>query len=142
MNKLFSEDQNLAQKEQILRTIPGIGPLTGKMVLALLPELGQLDRKKIASLSGLAPHSKQSGSKIWYSPTRGGRRNVRPILFLSAMAARRAKGTELSEFYERLVKDGKKKMVALTAVMRKIIVIANARIRDEFHLKSYPDSAE
>lgn len=136
MDELIAADLELTQKEKILRSVPGIGPITAKSVLALIPELGTLDRKKIASLCGLAPHTKQSGLKTWYTPTRGGRRNVRPILFLSAMAARRSKGTELSRFYENLIANGKKKMVALTAVMRKIVVIANARLRDGFYLKA------
>jgi transposase len=98
-----------------------------------MPELGTIDRKKIASLAGLAPHTKQSGQKTWYSPTIGGRRNLRPILFMAAMGACRSKGTHLSNFYERMNTNGKKKMVALTAVMRKIVVIANARLRDEYY---------
>lgn len=99
----------------------------------MLPELGTLNRKQIASLCGLAPYPKQSGTKTWYSPTSGGRRNLRPILFMAAMGARRTK-TPLSEFYERLINNGKIKMVALVALMRKIIVIANAKMRDQLSM--------
>jgi transposase len=127
-NKIFSE------KKKILLEIPGIGETTANSVLALIPELGHLDRKTIASLCGLAPYPKQSGMKTWYSRTNGGRRNLRSALFMAAMGARRTK-TPLREFYEKLVQNGKKKMVALTALMRKIIVIANARLRDHMSAK-------
>jgi transposase len=122
-------DEDLSRKKETLKNIPGIGEITANTLLALVPELGHLNRKQIASLCGLAPYPKQSGTKTWYSHTMGGRRNLRPILFMAAMGARRTK-TSLAEFYETLVKNGKKKMVALVALMRKIIVIANAKIRD------------
>jgi len=127
-NKIFFE------KKKILLEIPGIGEITANSILALIPELGHLDRKTIASLCGLAPYPKQSGTKTWYSRTNGGRRNLKPILFMAAMGARRTK-TSLGEFYEKLVKNGKKKMVALTALMRKIIVIANARLKEYLSAK-------
>lgn len=132
---IISEDRDLVLKKKILETITGVGSATASSMLALMPELGRLDRKKIASLAGLAPHPKQSGQKTWYSPTIGGRRDMRPILFMAAMGAQRSKGTHLSECYVRMTASGKKKMVALTALMRKIIVIANAKIRDEFYGK-------
>jgi transposase len=128
-NNIFSE------KKKILLAIPGIGEKTANSILALIPELGHLDRKTIASLCGLAPYPKQSGTRTWYSRTNGGRRNLKPILFMAAMGARRSK-TSLGEFYEKLLQNDKKKMVALTALMRKIIVIANARLRDHLSAKS------
>jgi transposase len=130
IDELITADPELVKKQEILKGIPGIGDITSRALLALLPELGHLDNKRIASLCGVAPHARQSGTKIWYSRTFGGRRNLRSILFMAAMSARKSKKTTLSEFYERLVSSGKKKMVALVAVMRKIIVIANARLRD------------
>ena len=129
MKSLIENDKELVKKKEILQSIPGIGAVTSTTLLALLPELGSIGRKQIASLCGLAPYPKQSGSKTWYSRTQGGRRSMRSILFLAAMGASRTK-TNLGLFYERLVSNGKKKMVALTALMRKIIVIANARLRD------------
>jgi transposase len=129
INNLFACDANLKAKQEILKSIPGIGEITSKSLLSLVPELGHLDNKAIASLCGVAPHAKQSGTKVWYSRTFGGRRNLRPILYMAAMAARKTK-TQLSTFYENLVARGKKKMVALVALMRKIIVIANAKLRD------------
>ncbi|API87772.1 hypothetical protein F7310_05025 [Francisella uliginis] len=94
-----------------------------------MPELGSLNRKQVASLAGVAPYAYESGKKIGYRKTYGGRADLKPVLFMSAMTASRSNG-KLGTFYNKLVENGKKKMVALIAVMRKIIVIANAKIRD------------
>jgi Transposase and inactivated derivatives len=128
LDKLISTDEALKAKQELLKSIPGIGEVTSKSLLALIPELGHLDKKQVASLCGVAPHARQSGTRVWYSRTFGGRQNLRPILFMAAMAARKTK-TPLGDFYERLVAGGKKKMVALVALMRKIIVIANAKLK-------------
>ena len=132
INKLIDDNKELCRKREILRTVPGIGPVTATALLGLLPELGQLNRKQVASLSGVAPYAQQSGEKNRYRRTYGGRRNLRPILYMAAMGARRKKGSELALFFERLEKKGKKPMVALVAIMRKIVVISNARIKEEF----------
>jgi len=113
-------------------TVPGIGPTTAVSLLALVPELEQLNRKQVASLCGVAPYAQQSGEKCRYRRTYGGRRNMRPILYMAAMGARRKKDSELALFFERLTKNGKKPLVALVAIMRKIVVISNARIKEEF----------
>lgn len=126
---LISNNSEYEKKAKILKTIPGIKNKTAPMLLALLPELGKLNGKEIASLCGVAPHPKQSGKQQGYSRTIGGRRYIRPILFLAAMAAARSKTTQ-GDWYRNLVERGKKPMVALVALMRKLIVIANARIRD------------
>jgi transposase len=140
LDGLINADPSLIKKQEILKSIPGIGEITSRALLSLLPELGHLDGKRIASLCGVAPHARQSGTKIWYSRTFGGRRNLRPILYMAAMAARNAKKTTLGEFYERLVSSGKKKMVALVALMRKIIIIANARLRDLMSTSDHNDA--
>ena len=88
-----------------------------------------MDRRKIAALVGLAPQANESGRYKGYRRTGYGRQGVKPKLFLAAMAARNSNSI-LKTFYEKLIANGKKKMVALTALMRKILVIANARIRD------------
>lgn len=119
----------LKAKQEILETIPGIGPVVSSMLLAQLPELGQLNRRQIASLCGLAPYPCESGQKIGYRRTKGGRQHVRSVLFMAAMAAR-CSNSPLKAFYEKLIGKGKKKMVALTALMRKIVVMANARIKE------------
>jgi transposase len=136
INKIIENNNELSRKREILKTIPGIGEVTAISMLALVPELGQLNRKQIASLCGVAPFAKQSGQKNCYRKTYGGRRNLRPILFMAAMGARRNKGSNLALFFERLEKKGKKPMVALVAIMRKIIVIANAKLKENFFSKS------
>lgn len=137
IDALCETDLFLKEKKKILKSIKGIGDIISVELLALLPEMGIINRKKIASLSGLAPHPNESGKKIGYRSTRGGRADIKPILFMAAMTAARSK-SNLGEFYDRLIKAGKKKMVALTALMRKIIVIANARMRDFLVLKEFP----
>jgi transposase len=132
INKIIDENKDLSRKKNILMTVPGVGSITAISLLGLLPELGQLNRKQIASLCGVAPYAKQSGEKSGYRRTFGGRRNLRPILYMAAMGARRKKESELAAFSERLTQKGKKPMVALVAIMRKIVVIANARIKEEF----------
>lgn len=113
----------------LVSEIDGIGKTTAIDLLNTLPELGQIDRRAIASLSGTAPHPYESGQKIGYRSTRGGREHVKPILFMAAKTASRSKG-QLGEFYRFLIAKGKKPMVAMTALMHKIIVMANAKIRD------------
>lgn len=132
INKIIDENEDLARKKESLMTIPGVGAYTASSLIGLLPELGQLNRKQVASLCGVAPYAKQSGDKSRYRRTYGGRRNLRPILYMAAMGARRTKNSGLALFFERLIKKGKKPLVALVAIMRKIIVIANARIKQEF----------
>lgn len=130
IDQLCKEYIHFEELKKVLKTISGIGDITATQLIALLPELGKIDRKNIASLAGLAPHANESGKKIGYRSTRGGgRSDVKPVLFLSAMTAARSKSS-LGAFYNKLLAAGKKKMVALTALMRKILVIANARVRD------------
>lgn len=130
---VIKNDPILKEKQEVLKTIPGIGEAISSELLIFLPELGSLNRKQIASLAGVAPKANDSGCFYGYRRTGHDRGGVKPLLFLAAMAARRSK-TPLKGFYETLISKGKKKMVALTALMRKILVIANARIRD--YLKS------
>jgi transposase len=132
INKIIEQNENLSRKKALLMTVPGIGPVTAASLLGLLPELGQLNRKQVASLCGVAPYAQQSGEKCRYRRTYGGRKNLRPILYMAAMGARRKKDSELASFFERLTTKGKKPIVALVAIMRKIVVIANARLKEEF----------
>jgi transposase len=126
---LLSSCTPLRQAIATLRTIKGLGPVTAPALIALMPELGTLDRKQAAALAGLAPHPNQSGARDGYRRTRGGRPEVKRLLFLPAMTAARH-DPMLSAFYQRLINSGKKPIVALVAVMRKIIVIANARLQN------------
>lgn len=129
INELIHQDAELKKKKLVLKSIPGIGDIIANELIALLPELGQLNRREIASLVGLAPRANDSGRYNGYRSTGHGRNGIKPSLFLAAMAARNS-NSPLKAFYEQLVERGKKKKVALTALMRKIIVIANARLRD------------
>jgi len=129
IKELIDSDPILKQKQEILKTIPGIGNIVAFELLILLPELGSIDRRKIASLSGLAPMSNDSGKHQGYRKTYYGRNGIKPVLFLAAMAARNSK-SEFRNFYKNLIARGEIKMVAFAALMRKIIVIANARLRD------------
>lgn len=126
---LREADATYAKKESTLIDIAGIGVKTAFTLLALVPELGTMGRRQIASLVGVAPHPQQSGKTNGYRATVGGRRDVRPILYTAAMAAGRSKSA-LGNWYRQLVAAGKKPKVAVVALMRKIIVIANAKIRD------------
>lgn len=122
-------DNALQTKRDILKTVPGIGNIIANYLLVLVPELGQLSRREIASLVGVAPKSNDSGKFSGYRATTYGRAGVKPNLFLAAMAARNS-NSSLKGFYEQLIARGKKKKVALTALMRKIIIIANARVKE------------
>lgn len=132
IDQIISVDPSLQAQQKILQSIPGIGPKVSSFLLACLPELGHLNRRQIASLCGLAPHPFESGQKIGYRKTKGGRAHIRSILFMAAMSARKS-NSHLKAFYENLISKGKKKMVALTALMRKIIVIANAKLKNYIH---------
>ena len=118
------------EKEDLLASVPGIGPVIARTLIAEMPELGQLDRKQIAALAGLAPWTRQSGQWRGKSFIGGGRVGVRCALFLGAMVAARHNPT-LKPFFERLVAAGKPKMVAIIAVARKLLTILNAILRDQ-----------
>ncbi len=129
INELIKQDDMLSKKKVMLKTIPGIGNIIANELLILLPELGTVNRCQIASLVGLAPIAKDSGKLKGYRRTGHGRQGIKPLLFLAAMAARNS-NSSLKTFYENLIVKGKCKMVALTALMRKIIVIANAKLKN------------
>lgn len=116
------------ETEDLLASVPGVGPVIAHTLIAELPELGQLDRKQIAALAGLAPYTRQSGQWRGKSFIGGGRTVVRAALFMGAMTARRHNPV-LKAFFERLVANGKPKMVALIAVARKLLTILNAMLR-------------
>lgn len=118
------------QNEDLLKSVPGVGDITARTLLAELPELGRLDRRQIAALAGLAPWTRQSGQWRGRSFIGGGRPAVRTALFMAAMVAARHNPI-LSAFYQRLVATGKPKKAALIAVARKLLTILNAIIRDK-----------
>jgi transposase len=125
----IAADRELAATDALLRSMPGIGPVAAASLLAELPELGRIDRRKIAALVGLAPFNRDSGSlrgrrKIW-----GGRADLRQALHMGVIAAIR-RDNAFSTAYRRLRDRGKPHKVATTAVLRKMIVQLNAIIRD------------
>jgi transposase len=118
------------EKENLLASVPGVGPVVARTLIAELPELGALDRKQIAALAGLAPYTRQSGKWRGKSFIGGGRTVVRTALFMGALVAKRHNPV-LKVFFDRLVAAGKPKMVALIAVARKLLTILNAILRDK-----------
>jgi transposase len=118
------------EKEDLLASVPGVGPTTARTLMAELPELGALDEKAIASLVGLAPFARQSGQWKGKSMIAGGRKSVRSALFLAALVASRYNPV-IKAFRDRLVNAGKPKMVAVIAAARKLLVILNAILRDK-----------
>jgi transposase len=128
INALTAQCEPIARAVKTLIAIKGMGARTATALIALVPELGSLGRRQAAALAGLAPHPKQSGVTDAYRRTRGGRPEVKRILFMAALAARNHNPT-LKAFYQRLVQAGKKPLVAITAIMRKLVVIANAKLR-------------
>jgi transposase len=117
------------EKEDLLASVPGIGPTIARTLIAELPELGQLNRRQVAALAGLAPFTRQSGQWRGRSFIAGGRTTVRTALFMGAMVAKRHNPI-LKAFFDRLVAAGKPKMVALIAVARKLLTMLNAILRD------------
>lgn len=118
------------EKEDLLQSVPGVGDVTARTLLAEMPELGRLTRRQIASLAGLAPWTRQSGKWRGKSFTGGGRASVRTVLFMAALTATRCNPL-LKAFHQRLIAAGKPKMVAIIAVARKLLTILNAIVRDQ-----------
>lgn len=118
------------ERENLLRSVPGIGPIVSKVLLAELPELGFLNRRQIASLVGVAPLNRDSGKFRGKRAIWGGRRHVRSALYMAALVAARWNPV-LREFYQRLRLAGKKPKVALTACMRKLLTILNSMLKHQ-----------
>ena len=129
IRNLVERQPAIARIVAIIQDIPGCGPVTAVTVAALMPELGSMTGRQAASLAGLAPHPRQSGQHDGYRRTTGGRQDLKRALFMAAMAARNH-NPDLSTVYQRLTANGKKPIVAITALMRKLITIINARVRD------------
>jgi len=120
---------NWLDKVELMKSVPGIGDQIARTLIAELPELGTLDRRQIAALVGLAPWTRQSGQWRGKSFIGGGRAAVRTALYMGALVAARHNPT-LKTFRDRLVAQGKPKLVAIIAVARKLITILNALVRD------------
>lgn len=130
IEKFMREQKAWQEQREILGSAPGVGKVTTATLLADLPELGKMDRKKIAALVGVAPMNYDSGKKRGYRKTKGGRTDVRSILYMSTLVATRHNPVIRTQ-YQHLLKRGKLKKVALTACMRKFLTILNAMVRDQ-----------
>jgi transposase len=129
INQFIQQSPSFKQKDNILRSTPGVGSVTAATLISDLPELGKLDRKEIASLVGVAPFNNDSGRHRGKRRIKGGRESVRRVLYMAALTAARC-NPMIKSFYERLLKMGKEKKVALIACMRKLLTILNAMVRD------------
>lgn len=121
----------------LVKSVPGIGKVTAATLVAELPELGTISRQKIAALAGLAPYNRDSGPRRRTRRIFGGRAQVRCVLYMAALSATQHNPV-IRRFYERLIERGKEQKVALTACMRKLLVIVNAMVRKQEHWQYDP----
>jgi transposase len=128
--RLIAGSEPLAGDAQRLRSIPGIGPVAATTLLALMAELGTLAPQKLAALAGLAPFNVDSGMFRGQRRIKGGRKRVRDALYMAAVTAARC-NPRLNPVYQRLLQAGKPKKVALIAIARKLLITANAVLRDK-----------
>lgn len=128
LNKLIRSSPAWREADDLLQSVPGVGPVLAATLTALVPELGRLNRKQIAALVGVAPLNNDSGARIGKRTTWGGRSAVRSVLFMATLTARNV-NPAIKAFYARLIAGGKPKMVAIVAAMRKLLTTLNAMIR-------------
>lgn len=128
IEQLVDTQAEFQQKDQILQSVPGVGPLTSAILISDLPELGQLNRKQAAALVGVAPFNNDSGHHRGKRRVKGGRAGVRKMLYMATITATKHNPV-IKEFYNRLLKKGKPTKVAIVACMRKLLTILNAMLR-------------
>ena len=138
LSELLSSSPVWRTKEKLLGSVPGVGPVLTVTLLAGLPELGRLDRREIASLVGVAPFNRDSGTLRGKRTVWGGRNSVRATLYMATLAATRYNSV-MRAFYQRLLEAGKPKKVALTACMRKLLTILNAMLKHNLSWNSKLD---
>jgi transposase len=129
IDQFIDHNDAFRKKDDILRSVPGIGPITAAILLSDLPEIGLLDRKKIAALLGVAPYNDDSGHHAGRRRVKGGRESVRHVIYMATLAATRFNPV-IKKFYQRLLERGKPFKVALVACMHKLLIILNAMVRD------------
>ena len=131
----IAAEPDLAERARTLQDEPGVGAVTATTLIALLPELGALNRRAVASLAGLAPHAHDSGAFRGQHRIHGGRPGVRSALYMAALSAARHH-PRLSASYQTLRKAGKPPKLALIAIARKLLTILNAKLRNQTHKHS------
>jgi transposase len=134
MNLIVDNDKVLKQKIAVAESVPGVGRATAIAMIAGLPELGKIGNRQISSLVGVAPFTNESGKYKGISRTAAGRSEVRQALFMAALSARTC-NKRLRNFFEHLTEKGKRGMVAMVAVMRRLIVMINAMMRENVKWK-------
>jgi transposase len=125
---LLNEEESLREKKKLLMSIKGVGEITATALLCELPEIGLLSTKQIASLAGLAPFNRDSGTLKGKRTTWGGRAPVRTALYMPTLSAIK-NNPQIRDFYQRLCLAGKEKMCAVIACMRKLLIIMNAMVK-------------
>lgn len=128
ISDLVQHDARLAADEALIRSVPGVGPVTAAILVATMPELGQRSSRQVAMLAGLAPLNNDSGTSRGQRSIRGGRRRVRQALYMAAVASLTTKSA-LTGFYKRLRQSGKPAKLALIALARKLLITINAIIK-------------
>lgn len=128
IDKLIKKDSSMAQTADLLQSAKGVGQIVAYSLIALLPELGQLNRKAIAALVGVAPYNRDSGNHSGQRSIIGGRSEIRSVLYMATLTAIRC-NSKIRIFYRTLLSRGKKKKVALVACMRKFLVCLNAMVK-------------
>jgi transposase len=134
---MLSNNLSWRKLTALVKSVPGIGKVTAATLVAELPELGTISRQKIVALVGLAPYNRDSGPRRRTRRIFGGRAQVRCVLYMAALSATQHNPV-IRRFYERLIERGKEKKVALTACMRKLLVIVNAMVRKQEHWQYDP----
>jgi transposase len=125
---LVESDDDWRHKTQLIESVPGLGGVTATTIVADVPELGQLNRQQVSALVGLAPYNNDSGPRKGQRSISGGRKSVRSVLYMAALAAKRCNPV-IKAFADRLTQHGKPFKVVLTACMRKLLVILNAIVK-------------
>jgi transposase len=128
--KVIGEDEAIRHKSELLHSIPGIGTVVATVLITDLPELGTLNRHQAGSMAGLAPHPQRSGTSVHGDHIGGGRACVRTALYMGALSAIRC-NPAFRAFYNRLIEAGKPRKVAIVAVARKLVVLANTIVKTD-----------
>lgn len=138
ISQMIKQSPVWCEKDKILRSVPGVGPILSATLIAKLPELGVLNRKQISTLVGVAPLNRDSGKMRGERHIWGGRERIRRPLYMSTLSAVRCNPL-ISRFYDRLLAAGKVKKVALTACMRKLLIHLNAMFKHHTYWTYNPD---